>query len=296
MKHLLTIGIGVATLSFAPSALGVNVFGLTDRDQLVSFDSMTPWTLTSSVFISGLANNESLIGIDFRPADANLYAVGSFGNIYTVNTMTGAATFRSALVNSANGQALALSGSEFGIDFNPVADRLRVVSNLGQNLRINVQTGATIIDGALNQGSGTPYIVGTAYTNSDTDPGTGTMQFTVDSVMDMLNLQNPPNSGAQVGVGSLGFDITALGDIDILTMGGINTMYGVFQLPNAAGSQFGTVNMSTGSLSLLGSVGGAQSNNSIALRGLAVEAVPEPATMLVIGLASVAALARRKRQ
>ncbi|MBA4291577.1 PEP-CTERM sorting domain-containing protein [bacterium] len=295
MNRLLSFGIGVGTIALAQSALAVNVFGLTDRDQLVRFDSSSPMQLNQSVFISGLMSNESLVGIDFRPSNGRLYGLGSFGNVYTLNTQTGAATFQNSLFNQANGQALSLSGSEFGIDFNPAADRLRVVSNLGQNLRINVDSGLTFVDGMLNQGSGNPHVIGTAYTNNDNNPATGTTQYTVDSMSDVLNIQNPPNSGTQVLVGSLGVDVTALGDIDVLTDGTLNTMYGVFQLPTAAGSQFGMVNLSTGSLSLLGSVGSAQSNNSIALRGLAVEAVPEPATMTVLGIAALVALARKRR-
>lgn len=295
MNRLLSFGIGIGAIAFAQSALAVNVFGLTDRDQLVSFDSSSPMQLNQSVFISGLMSNESLVGIDFRPSNGRLYALGTFGNVYTLNTQTGAATFQNSLFNQANGLALALSGSEFGIDFNPAADRLRVVSNLGQNLRINVDSGLTFVDGTLNQSSGTPYIVGTAYSNNDTNPATGTTQYTVDSVMDRLNIQAPPNAGTQVAVGSLGFDATALGDIDISTVGTANIMYGVFQMPNSPGSQFGTVDLATGTVTLLGAVGSAQSNSSIALRGLAVEAVPEPATMSVLGIAALAALARKRR-
>ena len=35
-----------------------------------------------------------------------------------------------------------LDGTEFGVDFNPQVDRLRVVSNSGQNLRLHPDTGA----------------------------------------------------------------------------------------------------------------------------------------------------------
>ena len=47
----------------------------------------------------------------------------------------------------------ALSGTAFGFDFNPTVDRIRVVSDTGQNLRLNPDTGAVAaVDGALNQG------------------------------------------------------------------------------------------------------------------------------------------------
>ncbi|MEK2481574.1 DUF4394 domain-containing protein, partial [Lactobacillus acidophilus] len=78
--------------------------------------------------------------------DGLLYAVGSSGRIYTINTSSGAATVKATLTADATDTTLpftALSGTEFGVDLNPVADRLRVVSNTGQNLRINVDNGAT---------------------------------------------------------------------------------------------------------------------------------------------------------
>jgi len=294
MKIHYSIGLFAALGLFAQSASAVNVYGLTDRDQLVTFDSGNPNTLTNSVFISGLASNETLLGIDIRPADNAIYAVGSFGNVYTLDRNTGAATFRSSLFDSTTMNPVSLMGTEFGIDFNPVADRLRVVSNAGMNLRINVATGATIFDGALNQAVGTPYLVGTAYTNSDTNPNTGTAMYTVDSDLDVFNLQNPPNNGTQSLVGALGANVSALGDIDILTVGTMNTVYGAFQVVGDTGSRFGTIDLMTGVLNLGGYIGSAQSNNSVAIRGLTVETVPEPATMGLLALAASGIAARRR--
>ncbi len=66
-----------------------------------------------------------------------------------------------------------LSGTTFGVDFNPAADRLRIVSDAGQNLRHNVNpNGVTLADGTLNYTAGTPAsgIVAAAYTNNDLQP------------------------------------------------------------------------------------------------------------------------------
>ena len=57
----------------------------------------------------------------------------------------------------------ALTGSQFGVDFNPVADRLRVISDSGLNLRINADTGATTTDGAINRAGAAPMVAGGAY-------------------------------------------------------------------------------------------------------------------------------------
>ena len=142
---------------FTPSAKAVPIFAIDDNSNqhLVVFDSAAP-NFISSIPISGLPANEKLIGIDFRVSASGLnqsalYGVGSFGRIYTVNPGTGAATFVAAITDGVN--PIILNGTEFGVDFNPQADRLRVVSDLDQNLRINVDTGVTIVDSPLNPGN-----------------------------------------------------------------------------------------------------------------------------------------------
>ncbi|MFM9874365.1 MAG: DUF4394 domain-containing protein [Fimbriimonadaceae bacterium] len=294
MKIHYSVGFFIALGLFAQSASAINVYGLTDRDQLVTFDSGNPNLLTNSVFISGLASNETVLGIDIRPSNNSLYAVGSFGNVYILNRTTGMATFQASLFDSVTNNALAMMGTEFGIDFNPAADRLRVVSNSGQNLRVNVATGATVVDGTLNQPAGTPYLVGAAYTNNDNDPLTGTTLYTVDSNLDVLNIQNPPNNGTQALVGALGVNVSALGDIDIFTNGTSNMAFGAFQVVGDTGSRFGSVDLMTGALTLGGYIGSAQSNNSVAIRGIAVETVPEPASMGLLAFAVSGIVARRR--
>ena len=106
------------------------------------------------------------------------------------------------------GVPLALSGMSFGVDFNPAADRLRIVSDTGQNLRVNVVDGATTNDGFLNYTAGTPTtgIGGAAYTNNDADPNTNTTLFDFDSALDQIAIQSPPNNGSLVATGKFGVD------------------------------------------------------------------------------------------
>lgn len=286
---LAVVAVGV---SLTESAQAAEVYGLSTRNQLVRFDSATPATLSAAMFINGLSQNESLIGIDFRPANGMLYGVGSFGNIYTVNTNTGFASAVAAI--TVNGNPIGLNGVEFGMDFNPVVDRLRLVSDLDMNLRINVDTGAAIVDSNLN-GAGNPNIVASAYLNNDNNVSTGTTLYNLDSATDMLTIQNPPNNGTQVVVGSIGFDISALAGMDILTIGSSNTAYAALQAQNGSGSSFYTINLGTGMATAIGPIGNSQSSDSLAIRDIAVNPVPEPATMAALGI-GVAALLRRRRK
>jgi hypothetical protein len=287
---------GLAAVFLASSTAGaVQVFGLTTRDQLISFDSSTPNNLTQAVFISGLANNESLLGIDFRPANNVLYAIGTFGNLYTLNTTTGAATLVAPLTSGGN--PVLLNGVEFGFDFNPTVDRIRLISNLGGNYRINPNDGTTIVDGSINPGG---YgISASAYLNNDNDPSTGTTLYNIDHIGDQLTIQNPANSGTQVNVGSLGLDVTALAGFDIFTpgagIGPANIAYAALQQFGTTGSSFYTIDLTTGAATALGVIGQNQSSDSLAVRDIAVTPVPEPGTMaaLAIGLLS---LRRRNRK
>ena len=132
----------IVTLALlGPNAVRADtIFGVATGNVLVRFDSSTPGTLLTSVPITGLRTNEVIEGIDFRPANGQLYGlgvVGTSGVVYQLNTTTAVAT--SVLTG------LSLSGDAFGFDFNPVPDALRIVSNAEQNLRITSPTSRSSI-------------------------------------------------------------------------------------------------------------------------------------------------------
>jgi hypothetical protein len=149
-------------------------------------------------------------GIDVRPADGQLYAVTDAGRFYRIETDTGVATQLSVQDQTFSG------GVDYGFDFNPTVDRIRVMGINGRNARYNIDTGAladfdnvtagTQADGQLHYstlGSGTPQVIGAAYTNSR--PGaTSTQLFDIDINNYNLVAQNPPNDGTLTIVGSLG--------------------------------------------------------------------------------------------
>jgi hypothetical protein len=168
---------------------------------------------TNPLAITGMQGGEGALGIDFRPADDQLYVLGNTGRIYRVNTSTGVATLVGV------GFAGALSGTAFGVDFNPVVDRLRIVSDADQNVRIDPDTTALVTDTALNYAAGdanqgaNPAVMAVAYTNNFVG-ATATTLYGLDSGTNALVIQNPPNGGVLNTVATL-VDFGGEGGLDI---------------------------------------------------------------------------------
>lgn len=266
----------------AQAATAGDVFALTASNKLVSFNRDSAATVRTSVAITGLQSGENLVGIDFRPADGALYGVSSTGRLYTINTGTGAATLKSTLAADASDTTApfaALAGTDFGVDFNPVADRLRIVSATGQSLRVNVDTGAVTTDGAINGGAASSSVTGSAYTNSFANTATTTL-FALDSATDTLYIQNPPNDGTLSMPVALGVDAGSVSgfDIDAVT----NTGYAVFTVGGARNLYSVNLAAASAAATLVGALGVTED-----IRGIAVRAAQAP---LVIGLTDDARL------
>jgi hypothetical protein len=71
---------------------------------------------------------ENIVSIDYRPATGQLYALGSSSRIYFINEKSATAVdqlyFLRQLLNAS-------------LDFNPTVDRIRLVTESGQNLRLH---------------------------------------------------------------------------------------------------------------------------------------------------------------
>lgn len=218
-----------------------------------------------------------------------MYGLGSSNRLYTINLAIGTAT----QVGSGT-FSTPLSGTEFGVDFNPVVDRLRVVSNTGQNLRLNPDTGTlTAVDTPLNPG--TPSVAGVAYTNNFADAASTTL-FGIDSSTDVLvMLGSPggtpvsPNAGVITTIGALGVNTSDLTGFDISGATGI--AFASLTAPGG-GSSLYTINLTTGAATLVGTLGGGVSFRDISV---VPAAIPEPATfgLLATGLAAMLTLRRR---
>ena len=178
-----------------------SVAALTDEGRLLCFKRRRASAAREIGFVTGLRSADSrLIGIDYRVQDGMLYGVGKGGGVYRIDTGTAVAEFVNKL-------SVPLTGKAFGVDFNPAADRLRIVGNDGQNLRhdINVN-GTTLVDTSLNYTTGVVAtgIAGAAYTNNDLNTTTATGLFDVDMTLDQTALQSPPNAGSLAATGAAG--------------------------------------------------------------------------------------------
>jgi len=247
---------GIGGLALRQKA-GPTMVGLTSDSRLVSFKPATPGTLTSNVAITGLATGETVVGIDQRPADGKVYGLSSSGRLFTVVPTTGVATVVATLAadpaDTTDGNApystFPVAGTVFAVDFNPVADRLRVITSTGASLRINVATGATTTDGSINRAGAAPVVAAAAYTNSFAGT-TATALYDMERTSNVLSLQNPPNAGTLVDVGSLGVTLGSRVAFDI--GGGANGLAVATSSTTATGpSKLYSVNIATGALTAL---------------------------------------------
>lgn len=220
------------------------IIGLTSDQRLICFSDNSPAGAGEIGEISGLSGDTRLVGIDYRPATGELYGLGDRGGLYVLDTRDAGATFKSQL-------NVALSGASFGIDFNPVVDRLRIVSDTGQNLRVNVTDGTTTTDTtlAITTPETATGITGVAYTNNDGDANTGTTLYGIDTRLDQLVIQAPPNTGTINPTGKLTVDTTAAVGFDIYsrTLGGSTSDVEAYATLTADGrSRLYRINLFTG--------------------------------------------------
>lgn len=254
------------------------IWAIDDANALVRFPAKEPQTVTT-IPVTGVAQGEKILGVDFRASNGRLYALGSTSRIYTLDPATGAASPVGAQPFSPP-----LAGQAFGFDFNPVADAIRVHSDVDQNLRINANTGAVAaVDGALAFTEGdvnfgqSPNLVATAYTNSVSPKPATTTLYAIDSTRDLLTRVAPPNDGKVATVGPLGVDVASVagfdvfggtgGDAGVDLDGGSNLeAYAALVATGEQAAKLYTIDLATGSASVVGAIA-----HGRPLTGIAVE-------------------------
>ena len=268
----------LALLAAAPvAARAVRAVGVIAPNTLIAFDTASPGTVTFHL-ITGLGANETVRGIDVRPADGQLYAVtastGSVANsvlsTYRVDPGTGVATLVGAT-------AAALAGAAdvpTGWDFNPAADRIRYVSTNDENARINPDNGALAANDTDLTPPATSTIVAAAYDRNQAG-ATATTLFAINRTASQLALQGgadgtpSPNGGVITSIGALGFSLGASADagFDIAPTG---TAYAAMTSGADNLTRLFTINLATGAATAVGLIGSGASE----VRSLSI--LPEP--------------------
>ncbi len=235
-------------LSPDPATLpDATIYALSDANQLLRLNIRSSNAPVATLGITGasLLNGERMMSIDFRPATGQLYGVSNMSRLFVINTATGEARSLTTMPF-----APTVSGSIVGIDFNPTVDRIRLVTNTGQNLRLNPETGTVVtIDGPIN-GASSAMISEVAYTNNRAGVTTTTL-YDIDPATDRLYIQNPPNDGTLTDVGPLGLDITGAAGFDIAPDGN-----GLVAVTFNGSSELQQINLTTGRLQKLGNLPG----------------------------------------
>jgi hypothetical protein len=279
--------LGAAAPASAELIYGVASLGVAQN--LYSWDSATPLNIVNAPFITGLQNNESILGIDFRPANGQLYALGSSSRLYTLNTATGAATQVGAPFSTS------LNGSAFGFDFNPQIDRIRVVSETNQNLVIDPNTGAVatvatpLFYAAGDPNAGTdPNVVDSAYDNNVAG-GTPTQLYGIDTFLNIL-VRQANSAGTLDTVGPLGaaIDPGAAGAFDV---SGSGVAYAALLPQGGSASSFYTINLATGAATLVGLVDG-----GVVITAMSATPIPEPGTIALAACGLVGCMLLRRRR
>ncbi|GAB2768146.1 hypothetical protein GCM10027175_01200 [Hymenobacter latericoloratus] len=266
-----------------PAVTGQLAYALAGTN-LLTFDTATPGTIRTSVGITGVATTQTIVGMDVRPLNNALYALGydaaaQTGQLYTINANTGAATALGGTL------ALPLGSGSVAFDFNPSADRIRIEGVNRANFRINPNdlSAAPIVDGTITYATGdanasaTPAIGSVAYTNSYPGPaGTTaaprtTALFGYDEALNVLVRQDA-NAGTLTTIGASTVTVTpgANLDMDIFsTAENTNTAYLVATSGSSLNSSLYSLNLTTGAATARMMIGNGITVRDIAIAGAA---------------------------
>ncbi len=272
-------------------------YAVTDKAELIKFNTGEPQRILETKKIEGLPAGDRLLGIDFRVARGVLYTVSNIGRLYTLDTAT--ATLKPVTTENAPSGTFSrgpepvvagypFNGTQYGFDFNPAADRIRLVSDTGMNLRLHPDTG-WVVDGdpavegiqpdtPLHYAAGDvnagkkPTIVAAGYTyNKQNDKIT--TNYAIDRDLGVLVMQGSlegatpvvsPNTGSLRTVGPLGVGAVRDASFDIADVSGV--AFAVLRAGDDLRSRLHIIDLKTGRASPLGVVG-----NGAALIGFAIE-------------------------
>lgn len=227
------------------NAPDVDFTALTTGNKIAYYNARNLSAPTSTLNVTGLQPSETLLSIDYRPATGQLYALGSTSRLYFINEQSGLATALGAAAFSP-----AIASQNASIDFNPTVDRIRLVADSGQNLRLHPELGTVAAtDGSINGGTN-PKIGAVAYTNSMAG-ASATVLYDIDYQQDKLYIQNPPNDGGLQEVGNLTVDFASVVGFDIIA----DNSVALAVTADTEGSKLYSINLETAKATWAGNFG-----------------------------------------
>ena len=271
------------TPKLSGSALPSSVWAVTTTNELIQVNAAAPGKVLQRKPIKGLMHGENLVGIDYRVSRGVLFGLTQIGRLYTINTVTGDL--------SPVGASVAIPGLQaqtIGFDFNPAADRIRVVSSGGMNLRFHPETGTQVdfdpktdgvqADPSLTFAAGDtnfgkkPNVVAAAYTYNKKNEKL-TTNYAIDGSLGALLMQGSeenaqpvvsPNLGQLTTIGSLG--LGKLQDVSFDISDLANTPLAAVRTAKSKQTRLVQIDLKSGHATSLGILG-----NGEAVTGLAIE-------------------------
>lgn len=235
---------------------------------LYSIDPVSPSRILDQIGISNIISGQELIGMDYRPSNGLLYALGYNNSTKTARLYT---------INTQSGKASAIIGSNISIDlqtpvafdFNPTSERIRLIDAKQQSFILDpnnggiAKSGLTVAYAATDSNAGkTAFIGSCAYTNSFTASSSTKLYGYDDSlnVFCSITIEANGNLTAHTLGGNTGFlknltDKTTDIDIYYHPIKKTNTAYFIANPGNASNDNLFLVDLKTGKASLIGGIG-----------------------------------------
>lgn len=274
--------ISAACVALTVSSQAATFFGVTTDNNLVSFDTAAPATFITSTAITGLKASDGvtndagavLLNLTYHASSDTHYGIDSNSNFYSV-TRGGAATLISSTFSTL--------GFAAGFAYDPITDKMLFASDVGENVLFSTN-GTRTANGNLVYGVGDANF-GTAPTifALGIDPDFGSTYF-IDANLNTLVTSLDPNFSELFTVGGLGLDVVSFGGLGVDADG---NLWGTLSTDGATSSLF-SIDALTGAATSVGNFGSGVGVHSIA-------AIPEPSRTVLVGMAFVGLLFRRRR-
>lgn len=243
-------------------AWGADLVAVTQYNRVVSFNHGATGTLETSVPIQGLAAGETILAIDYRPDNHRLYALSSAATLYRLDWRTGTLSAPVQLKAAADGAFHALAGNVYDIDFSADGRQLVVVSDAGQHLSVEPDSGVVSVLPSFEAPNSVIAVAFTAQGGEAFSSAPYVLNAVGGLELDML----PGNGAKPVTVGSLGGSFGRFAGFDILDADGGSVAYAALSIPDSTQSKLYAIQLGAGTAKSYGTISGDAKIRSLAIR------------------------------